>query len=157
MIRFPCSNARFSGLQGVFTPPLFQGDFAAGLFGFAVWGEKLASVSRFVAEIRPGQRQSWADDCRPALRGGTREGGFQNPPPQAHDFADMGGGALRKMPLHRATRSPLPRIRSAFAAEDARAEAPRASRATPYAQVSTYSARLVGSGTGSPSSFNPSM
>jgi hypothetical protein len=46
---FPSSRERF-------TAPLFQGDFAGRLFGFAVWGENLAGVSRFVAEIGPRLR-----------------------------------------------------------------------------------------------------
>jgi len=53
MVCFPCSTAQFFfGSQGVFSPPLFQGYFDAKLFGFAVWGENLANVSQFVAEIR---------------------------------------------------------------------------------------------------------
>ena len=43
----------FLGFQSVFTPPLFQSYFDVKVFGFVVWGEKLANVSRFVAEIRP--------------------------------------------------------------------------------------------------------
>jgi hypothetical protein len=43
----------FVGFQSVFTPPLFQGYFDVRFFGFVVWGEKLANVSQFVAEIRP--------------------------------------------------------------------------------------------------------
>ena len=41
----------FVGFQSVFTAPLFQGYFDARFFGFVVWGENLASVSQFVAEI----------------------------------------------------------------------------------------------------------
>jgi hypothetical protein len=35
----------------VFTAPLFQGYFDARFFGFVVWGENLASVSQFMAEV----------------------------------------------------------------------------------------------------------
>jgi len=53
MVPIPYSNAQFFwGLHSVFTPPLLQSYFAARLFGFAVWGENLAHVSQFVAEIR---------------------------------------------------------------------------------------------------------
>ena len=41
----------FPGFQSVFTPPLFQSYFDVKVFGFVVWGQKLANVSRFVAEI----------------------------------------------------------------------------------------------------------
>src|SRR5262245_61563453 len=54
MVPFPYSNrSAFLGFQSVFTPPLFRSYFAERLFGFAVWGENLADVSQFVAEIRP--------------------------------------------------------------------------------------------------------
>ena len=43
----------FLGFQSVFTPPLFQSYFDVKVFGFVVWGENLANVSQFVAEIRP--------------------------------------------------------------------------------------------------------
>jgi len=46
----------------VFTAPLFQGYFDTRFFGFAVWGENLANVSQFVAEIgatRFHQVQIW--------------------------------------------------------------------------------------------------
>jgi hypothetical protein len=43
----------FLGFQSVFIPPLFQSYFDAKFFGFVVWGENLANVSQFVAEIRP--------------------------------------------------------------------------------------------------------
>ena len=45
----------FLGFQRVFIPPLFQSNFDAKPFGFVVWGENLANVSQFVAEIRPGK------------------------------------------------------------------------------------------------------
>ena len=54
MVPFLCSNVRFLlGLQSVFTAPLFQSYFDVKFFGFVVWGENLANVSQFVAEIRP--------------------------------------------------------------------------------------------------------
>jgi hypothetical protein len=39
------------------TPPLFHSYFDVKFFGFAVWGENPANVSRFVAEIRPSYRK----------------------------------------------------------------------------------------------------
>jgi hypothetical protein len=53
MVPSPIQTPNFLGSQSVFTPPLFQSDFDAKLFGFVVWGKNLASVSQFVAEIRP--------------------------------------------------------------------------------------------------------
>ena len=47
----------FLKFQRVFTPPLFQSYFDVKFFGFVVWGENLANVSQFVAEIRPLQRE----------------------------------------------------------------------------------------------------
>jgi hypothetical protein len=38
---FPCTNAQFS----LVTSFLFQSYFAAGIFGFVVWGKNLAKVS----------------------------------------------------------------------------------------------------------------
>ena len=58
MVPFLCSNAQFfPWFQSVFNLPLFQSYFDVKLFGFVVWGENLASVSQFVAEIRPLQRE----------------------------------------------------------------------------------------------------